>query len=127
MARLDVMPLPLQLAGHIHQAAEITGEHNIGAGGGDRFGLLFNDGVGEFRVFHAKRAAKAATDIGIGQFADGQAIDRLKQRPRLCFNAQFAQARAGIMIGDGAGECGGNGRNAQNVGQEADQFMGLCR
>ena len=65
VARLHRLAEPLQLARHVHQAAEIAGEQRVGAGRRDVLGLLGDDGVGDVRIFDAERAAEAAAHIGV--------------------------------------------------------------
>ena len=49
VAHLDRAALALQLAGHVHQAAEIAGQQRVGAGRRDVGGLLADHGVGDLR------------------------------------------------------------------------------
>ena len=54
------------------------------------------------------------------QFQSGDAVEQL---PRLGFHPQFAQARAGIVIGDLAAEAGGNAGHAADIHQEGNQLV----
>ena len=69
--------LALQLARHVHQAAEIAGEQRAGAGRGDRRGLLLDDGVGDVGILDAERAAEAAADVGVRQLGRASARRRI--------------------------------------------------
>ena len=73
MAHLDVGAAARQLAGHVHQAAEIAGEQRRGAGRLDIAGLLVDDGVGDLGIFDREGAAEAAADVGIGSSRRGSA------------------------------------------------------
>ena len=53
--------------------------------------------VGDVRVFDAEGAAKAAADLWIGHFGQGQAWDPGQQLAGLGFDAEFPQAGAGIV------------------------------
>ena len=64
MANFDPSTLPVELAGHVEQAAEIAGEHGAGAGGGDVRRLLAGHAVGELGILDAEGAAEAAAQLG---------------------------------------------------------------
>ena len=66
VAHGDLAALARQLAGHVHQAAEIAGEQQVGAGRGDVLGLALDDGVGDVGILDREGAAEAAAHIGIG-------------------------------------------------------------
>ena len=117
--------LALQLAGHVHQAAEVAGKQRGRAGRGDRFGLLLDDGVGDVGILDAERAAEAAAHIGVLQFDQLQSGDRFQEPPRLVADGKLAQARAGVVIGHRAGEGGVDRRHAAHIDQKADQFEHL--
>src|SRR6266566_3895078 len=63
VARLNIGAVALQLAGHVHEAAEIAGQQQIGAGRRDGGGFLADDGIRNLRILHAKSAAEAAADV----------------------------------------------------------------
>ena len=68
-------PRRLKLAGHVHQAAEVAGEQQVGAGTLDRLRLLPDDGVGDRRVLDAEGAAEAAADVVAVERAHLEAVD----------------------------------------------------
>ena len=82
--------------------------------------------VGDVGILDAERAAEAAAHVGVLQFRQRQAGDRLEQAARLLAHAQLAQARAGIVIGDRAGEGGVDPVDAAHIDEEADEFEGLA-
>ncbi len=83
-ARSTGMPSARQLAGHVEEAAEIAGEHRIGAGRGDVGGLVGHHLVGDFRIFDAERAAEAAADLGARQLLEASARRPRRSRRRGC-------------------------------------------
>jgi hypothetical protein len=95
-------PSRLQLARHVHQAAEIASEQRVGAGGGDIASILADHRVRDRRILHAEGAAEAAADFPRLHFAEGEPVDTFEQLARLFLDAELAQARAGIVIGDAA-------------------------
>ena len=114
-----------QFAGHVHQAAEIAAEQQVGAGGFDIAGLFADDGVGNIGIFHAESPAEAAAGLLAFERAQLQALDRAEQRARLRLDAKLAQAGAGIVIGR-AGLAGDVLRaEAAQIDQKTQQFMGL--
>ena len=117
--------LALQLARHVEQAAEVAREQHVGAGGGDRGGLLLDDRVGDVGIFHAERAAEPAADVGVRELPDLQSVDRAQQLPRLLADLQFAQAGTGVVVGDAAVERRFDAGHAAHVDEEADQLVRL--
>ena len=91
MAGLGGVPLALEPAGDVQQAAEIAGQHGRGPGRGDVGGLVGDHAHGDVGVFHAERAAEAAADLGVGHFGDG-GTDGGEQAAGLVLDAQLAQA-----------------------------------
>ena len=87
------LALALQLAGHVHQAAEIAGEQQAGAGRRDVRRLLGDDGVGDVGILDAERAAEAAADVGVAHLGEREA--RRRVREQLCAAAPARRARAG--------------------------------
>src|ERR1700722_12029581 len=92
--------LALHLARHVHQAAEVAGEQSIGAAGGDIGALLRDDRIRELAVFGREGSAEAAADFAIGEIDQPEPFDAREQSAWLARDPQFAQARAGIVIGD---------------------------
>ena len=66
----------LQLARHVHQAAEVAGQQRVGAGAGDIGRFLANHGIRYFRVLHAEGAAEAAADLGRLHLAQREPLHR---------------------------------------------------
>ena len=92
--------LALHLARHVHEAAEIAGEQGVGAARGDIGALLRDDRVGQLAVFGREGSAEAAADFAVREIDQPQPFDAREQLARLPLDAQLAQARAGIVIGD---------------------------
>ena len=92
----------------------------------DVVGFARDDRVREFAVFGREQAAEAAADLRIGQFDQLQALDAGQKPPRLRLDAELAQARAGIVIGDRSVVARRDLLDAHDVDQEADQFVRLC-
>ena len=92
VAHLHRAALALQLARHVHQAAEIAGQQRVGAGRGDVAGLLADHGVGDLGILHAERAAEAAAHFWRLHLAQREALHRAEQA---CAAAASHRARAG--------------------------------
>jgi hypothetical protein len=115
---LDAFPVTRELAGHVHQATEVTRQQGAGTGRARIRGLLGNDSVGDLGILDAERSAKPAADVSVLHFGQGQVGNGCEQPARLRLHAEFAQTRAGIVIGHGTGElCVGRGY-AHDVNQE---------
>ena len=93
MPRFNSRSLAFQLAGHVHQAAEIAGKQGSCARRVDIARFLLDDGVGDVRIFHAKCAAEAAADVGVLHFDELQSLDGSKQCARLGLDAELPQTR----------------------------------
>src|SRR5215472_136998 len=87
MAGLDFGAVALQLADHVHQAAEIAGKQQIGTGRRDGGGLLGDDGIRNFWILHAERAAEATADLGVAHLGEPQPFHGGEQAPRLIAHA----------------------------------------
>ena len=93
------LPSRCSLPGHVHQAAEIAGEQEVGAGGDDLGAFSRDDRVGDFAVFDRERAAEAAADVGASRAASARGRRRWRATRAAALHAELAQARAGIVIG----------------------------
>ena len=91
--------LAFQFAGHIQQAAEIAGKQQVGLRRSDVVDLLLHHGVRDVGILDRERATEAAADLAVFHLDERQALDRREQRPRLVLDAEFAQARATVVIG----------------------------
>ena len=125
MARLHRPALTLQLARHVHQAAEIAGEQGVGAGRDDLVALARDDCVGEFAVLDREGSAEATADVGLVEFDQAQAFDAGEQLARLVAHAEFAQARTGIVVDGDAGKTRRDAGHAERIDQEARQLAAL--
>ena len=125
MARLHRLARALQLARHVHQAAEIAGEKGVGAGRDDLVALARDDCVGEFAVLDSEGYAEATADVGLVEFDQAQTFDAGEQLARLVMHAKLAQARARIVIGGDAGKARRDAGHAELVDQEACQLVAL--
>jgi hypothetical protein len=105
--------------------AEIAGQQHRRAGGGDVSRLLGDDGIGDFAVFHGEGAAEAAARVGLVHLDEFEPLDAGEQLARLALHAEFAQARAGIVIGGPADMPGAHARHAAHVDEKAGQLMRL--
>ena len=95
----DFRPLAIELARHVHQAAEIAAEQHIGAAGHDIGRLVADDGVGNLRIFDAEGSAETAAGFIAFERRQLQSFDRGEQGARLRLDAQLAQAGTGIVVG----------------------------
>ncbi len=73
----------LQLARHVHQAAEIARQQNFGLRRLDVLRLLGDNGVRQIGVFDRERAAEAAAGFAILHLDQFEALDGGKQSTRL--------------------------------------------
>ncbi len=110
MADFDVAVFAGEAAGHVEEAAHVAGEQEVRVGGFDVGGFVSCHTGGNIREFDAKCAAEAAADFGLGHFGEGEAGDCGEQSAGLGFDAEFAQAGAGIVVGGGAVIGGRGGR-----------------
>ena len=65
--------------------------------------FFVDHGVGDVGILDAERAAEAAADLGVLHLRQRQPVDGGQQLARLRLDAELAQARAGVVIGDAAG------------------------
>ncbi|KGD58099.1 hypothetical protein DP49_5025 [Burkholderia pseudomallei] len=117
--------LALEPPADVHQAAEIAAREHGRAARGDVRGLVGHDLRRDLRILHAERAAEAAAHFGILHFGQRDAFDAREQRARLRLDAEAAQARAGVVIGERAlGHRGALGpRPAEHVDEKARQLV----
>ncbi len=125
MAGLDRRSFALELARHVHQAAEVARENGVGRGFSDVLALARNDGVGEFAVFDGKEPTEAAAGLGLLELDETEALDAGEQTPRLRLDAELAQARAGIELGDRSVVARRHLFDAEHVDEETDEFVGF--
>jgi len=116
-----------QAPGDVHQAAEIAGEDRAGPGRGERLDLVRDHAAGDIGIFHAEGAAEAAADLAIRRLCQCQALDRAEQGAGAGLDAQLAQARAGIVIGDRPIEPRTRKIHVPYVRQKGNQLPGLGR
>ena len=117
----------MQLARHVHEAAKVARQQQVGAGGDDGVSLFADDGVGDGGIFDAEGSAKAAACLLAGKRGQGKALDLGEQAARLRLHPQFAQARAAVMIGGGRVEADAIGFPAQHlvqIGHDLEGFRG---
>ena len=91
VANFDLPALPVEFARHVEQTAEISGQNRFGAGCGDVGRLVGHHLVGNFRVFDAEGAAKAAAHFRPRQFLDAQTANGCEKLARLELDAELAQ------------------------------------
>ena len=90
----------LQLAGHVHQAAEIARQQRVGAGGGDVGRLVARPWRRRSPDISRRRCRRSRSRLpasGIS-LSVSPATDASRRRG-CCLDAELAQARAGIVIG----------------------------
>ena len=122
MAGLNSVTFAGQTTGHVQEAAEISSQQSVRAGGGD-IGHFIADHAGRnFRIFNAERAAEAAAHIGVRQLLQLQTPDARQQPARLFLHTELAQAGTGIMIGDTAVKLRRHRLHAQLIGEKRHQL-----
>ena len=127
MARLDLRALALEFAGHVHQAAEGSPASRSSAPVASMLLVFFSTMALEiFGIFDAEGAAEAAAGIGIRKFGQRESFDRRQERARLEPDTQFAQARAGIMIGGAGIELRLHRRHPRSSARKGNEFGTLA-
>ncbi len=124
MADLHVGSHAAELAGDVHEAAEVARHQRAGAALHHGRGLALDDGVGQLAVFHREGAAEAAAHVGVLGFDEVEAPHGAEQAPRLLADAELAQARTGVVVGHRAVEGGIDAADAHHVGQEGHELVG---
>ena len=114
-----------QAAGHVQQAAHVAGEQEFGLGRFDVGGFFRHHARRDVGIFDAERAAEAAADFRLGHLGEGEAGDGAEQSAGLGFDAEFAQAGAGIVIGGGDRQRRRGGGEFHDVDQEGGQLVGF--
>src|SRR5262245_46067838 len=102
MSDLDPSTSAMELSCDVQQAAEISRQHRLRTGPCDVDLLVADHLVGDVGVLDAEGAPEAAADLGSGEFRQAQPADRLEQPTRLVPDAELAQPRAPVVIGDPA-------------------------
>ena len=80
---LRVRAAARQLAGHVHQAAEVARPPGAGPRGDHVIGLALDDAVGQLAIFHREGPAETAADVGVLHFDEIEPAHRAEQGARL--------------------------------------------
>ena len=94
-------PIALEAAGHVHQAAQVAGQHQVGAGGRDVLDLVRDHPGRDLGILDAERAAEPAADLALVHLEQAQPVDTGQELARLALDLELAQARAAVVIGGG--------------------------
>ena len=100
MPYFDVAPLPSEASCEMKQTAKIAGEDSVGPGRKTVARLVGGHPHRNLRILDAERAAKSAAYLRVGHFNDLD-THRTQQPARLRLDAEFAQSRATVVVGDG--------------------------
>ena len=84
MPGLDGDFLPFEATGHVHQAPGVVGDEGVGARLADAVQFAFKDGAGDVGILDGEGASETAALFGVGEVFEFDALDLLKQLPRLC-------------------------------------------
>ena len=120
-------PSALQLAGHVHQAAEIAGEQRVGAGRA-RCPVFSSTMALEMSGYFTQNVPPKPQQTS----ASSQLVERQALRPCASsrrgwlLDAELAQARAGIVIGDACRRSARRPRSTPRTSaRKRDQLVGL--
>src|SRR5215207_3098107 len=116
---------PAELARHVHQAAEIAAEQDLGPGLLDGGGLLLDHSIGNGRVFDAEGTAEAAADVVALEFTHLEPDHLAQKGAGLGMDAEFAQARATVVIGARCGERAPFRDVTDDIDEEAENLVSL--
>ena len=108
------------------EAGVVAHDQDLGAGGHDVGDLVCGHGGGCFGVLHGEGAAETAADFGVGQVDEGQAFDVAQEAVGAVADLGDTQRVARRVVGDGVGEVGAHVLEAQNVGEELGQVVGVA-
>ena len=125
MADGDARAVPGQLAGDVEEAAEVAGDDGRRSARGDALRLRRDDRARDVAVLDGEGAPEPAAHVRLVQFDEGQPLDAGEEPARLRPDAELAQPRAGVVVGDGAVKGGVDGRHAEHVDEEARQLVRL--
>ena len=112
-------------AADVHEAGVVAHDEDFGARGHDVGDLVREHGGGGLGVLHGEGAAETAADLGVGQVDEGQALDGAQEAVGAVADLGDTQRVAGRVVGDGVGEVGAHVLEAQNVGDELGEVVGV--
>lgn len=95
----DGIFLAFQYAVDLHEAAQVIGNHHIGACFQDGVALHFSHGSRNFRILYRECAAKSATGLGFFHFEELQSAHVPQEFAGLSFDAHFAKSVASVVEG----------------------------
>ena len=84
----------------IEHTTQITENHGISAAGGDVLAFAFSDMRRDLAELQRERATETAALFALVHLAQFGTLDLRQQCAGLLLDAEFAQARAGIVIGN---------------------------
>ena len=115
-----------EAAADVHEAGVVAHDEDLGARGHDVGDLVREHRRGGFGVLHGEGATETAADLGVGQVDEGQALDGAQEAVGAIADLGDTQRVAGRVVGDGVGEVGAHILQAENVGDEFGQVVGVA-
>ena len=94
-------PLFCEMGFDLGHAADVSGGDEVGTCGDDVLGLLLTKGGGDGGLIDVVGSGRAAAEMGIGDFCDGDAGDHSQEFTWLGGDALGVGEMAGIVVGDG--------------------------
>ncbi|CAM3183116.1 hypothetical protein ACSL103130_12805 [Actinomyces slackii] len=114
-----------QAPADMHEAGVVPGAQDLGAGGHDRAHLVRQHRRGGLGVLHREGPPEPAADLGVGEVDEGQALHRPQQPVGAVAHPGHAHGVAGGVVGDRVGEVGAHILQAQDVGQQLGEVIGV--
>ena len=113
-------------AADVHEAGVVAHDQDLGARGHDAGDLVCEHGGGGFGVLHGEGAAETAADLGVGQVDEGQALDGAQEAVGAVADLGDTQRVAGRVVGDRVGEVGAHILQAEDIGEELGEVVGVA-
>ena len=114
-----------EAAADVHEAGVVAHDEDLGARGHDVGDLVREHRGGGLGVLHGEGAAESAADLGVGQVDEGQAFNVAQEAVGAVTDLGDTQRVARRVVGDGVGEVGAHVFQAENVGDELGQVVGV--
>ena len=114
-----------EAAADVHEARVVAHDEDLGARGHHVGDLVREHRGGGLGVLHGEGAAETAADLGVGQVDEGQALDGAQEAVGAVADLGDTQRVAGRVVGDGVGEVGAHVLQAENVGDQLGQVVGV--
>ena len=109
----------------MHEAGVVAHDEDLGARGHHVGDLVREHRGGGLGVLHGEGAAETTADLCVGQVDEGEALDGAQEAVGAVADLGDTQRVAGRVVGDRVGEVGAHVLEAQNVGDELGEVVGV--